>query len=170
MISLIAAMAKNRAIGKDNKIPWHLPEDLKHFKALTLGKVILMGRKTYESIGKPLPKRINIVISSNMEIPVSSLDKKDETMPALLVYRDIESAITASQSFINHFELPNEIMIVGGTQIYSQCIDICDRMYLTVLDSEYEGDAFFPEFDTKNWTTSEEEKHENYRYVTYDRK
>jgi dihydrofolate reductase len=166
MISLIAAMSKNRAIGKDNKIPWHLSEDLKRFRQLTVGKCIVMGKNTFDSIGKALPKRINVVVSRTMDIPETN---NNETPPSLLVFRDLKSAIDACITWINHFKLPDEIMICGGSQIYTQTIDSCDRMYLTILEEEYEGDTFFPNFNEEDWEVVSEEKHDGYRYVTYDR-
>jgi dihydrofolate reductase len=169
MISLIAAMAKNRAIGKDNKLPWNLPEDLKRFRQITSGKIIVMGRKTYDSIGKPLPKRINMVISKQMEIPEVKLCAT-EAPPALMVFPNLQTALDmAKNTFIAEFQIPNEIMIIGGSTIYEQTIGLCDRMYLTILDQDYEGDAFFPEFNEEDWKIVETEQRDGFKFVTYDR-
>ncbi|MFC3152452.1 dihydrofolate reductase [Litoribrevibacter euphylliae] len=139
-LSMIVAMAENRVIGRDNKLPWYLPEDLKYFKKVTMGKPIIMGRKTYESIGRPLPGRPNIVLSrSGFEAPegvhvVSTIEQAKELAESLAV--------------INGYE---EAMIIGGAQIYGMAFDQCDRFYLTQVHADVEGDAYFPEFDRSTW-------------------
>jgi len=128
-LSHIVAISKNRAIGKDGKIPWYLPEDLKKFKARTQQHTILMGRKTYESIGKPLPKRRNIVVSRTM--------KKPEGVELELV-SSLEEALKLCPP-------DEESFIIGGAEIYAQTMDKIDRIYLTTVDRVVEGDAFYPE-------------------------
>lgn len=123
-------MAKNRVIGKDNKMPWHLPADLKHFKAVTMSKPIIMGRKTYESIGRPLPGRMNIVISRNPDYQL----------------QDCETA-TSLQTAIDLVAGVDEIMIIGGGSLYSQALPLADKLYLTFIDLEVDGDTFFPEYE-----------------------
>jgi dihydrofolate reductase len=158
-IAIIAAMAKNRVIGIRNTLPWHLPADLKHFKALTMGHHILMGRKTYESIGKPLPGRTTVVITRNAGYAV----------PGCIVATSVEDAIKASMG-------DDEIFFVGGAELYGQALPLADRLYLTEIQSEYVGDAFFPEFDHKHWKEIQREKCRvdapdgiEYHFVTYDR-
>lgn len=134
IISMIAAMAKNRVIGHENSLPWHLPEDLKHFKQMTLGKPVVMGRKTYESMGKPLPGRKNIVVTRNAHYQEEGC----------IVVTSLEQAIV-------HLADVKEIMIIGGTEIYRLALPIAHRMYLTFIDLEVTGDAYFPEWDELMW-------------------
>jgi len=133
-ISIIAAMARNRVIGIANTLPWRLPEDLKHFKALTLGHHILMGRKTYESLGRPLPGRTSVVITRSQDLQV----------PGCLMANSIAEAVAACDN-------DNEIFFIGGAELYSQALDIADRIYLTEIKADFSGDAWFPEFDTNLW-------------------
>ncbi|MGX5203340.1 type 3 dihydrofolate reductase [Aliikangiella sp. IMCC44632] len=130
-IGLVAAMAKNRIIGKDNQMPWHLPADLKHFKAVTLGKPIIMGRKTYESIGRPLPGRLNIVVSRNSELTIQGCETATSLHDAI--------AIVAAQH--------PEVMVIGGGQLYREALPLADKLYLTFIDLETAGDTQFPEFE-----------------------
>lgn len=154
MITLIAACSKNWVIGKDNQLIWHLPEDLKRFKKLTSGKTVLMGRKTYESIGRPLPNRINLIITSD----------KNFKADGCIVYHDLEEALKHD----------SEIMVIGGSQIYKQLLDKAHTIELTMIDKEFDGDAFFPEIDLKNWNLVKSEEHQNedfkWRYETYLKK
>ena len=159
IISLIAAMDKNRLIGKENGLPWHLPADFKHFKAVTMGKPVIMGRKTFESIGKPLPGRQNIVIS-----------RSGFAVDGVTVVNSIEQAL---QQVAN----AEEVMIIGGASFYEQMIDRADRMYLTHVEAECQGDAWFPDFDMNHWLVISEEVHHadennNYDFVikVYQRK
>jgi len=138
IISLIAAMDKNRLIGADNTMPWHLPADFKYFKEVTMGKPIIMGRKTFESIGKPLPGRLNIVISRS-GFSAQGVTSVDSIGAALKAVSNVE-----------------EVMIIGGANIYQQMIDKADRMYLTHVNAVCEGDTWFPEFDESRWNTVEE--------------
>jgi len=159
IISLIAAMDKNRLIGRDNGLPWYLPADFKHFKQVTLGKPVLMGRKTFESIGKPLPGRKNIVISrSGFEVD------------NVIVVDSIEAAIAEVYDV-------EEVMIIGGASFYQQMISAAHRMYLTHVDTECEGDTWFPEFDLHDWDivaeesfAADEKNNFNFRIVEYRRK
>lgn len=136
MISVIAAVARNYTLGMHGKLPWHLPEDFAWFKSQTLEKPIIMGRKTFDSLGKPLPKRLNIVISRHPQEDASNL----------LWTTSLESGIELAKNN-GH----DEIMIIGGGEIYSQAIRIADRLYLTEIAADYEGDAFFPNFDKSKW-------------------
>lgn len=143
MITLIAACSKNRVIGKDNQLIWHLPEDLKRFKELTTGKTVLMGRKTFESIGRPLPKRTNIIVTSD----------KNYKAEGCVIYHDLSEALKHDK----------DIMVIGGSQIYQQCLDIAHDIQLTVIDQEFEGDAFFPELGP-NYELFKSESHQNENY------
>jgi dihydrofolate reductase len=133
-VSIIAAIAKNNVIGKDNKLPWNLPADLKHFRELSLGKPVIMGQKTFESIGKPLPNRINIVLSLDNNFAPTGC----------FVVRSIKGALEKAGD-------AKEVIIMGGASIYEQFLPLADKMYLTLIDETFEGDAFFPEFDWADW-------------------
>lgn len=136
-IAMIAAMAANRVIGLDNQMPWHLPADLKHFKAVTLGKPVIMGRKTYESIGRPLPGRRNIVISRQPAPANSPVEWVSSVEQALSLVSDVP-----------------EVMIIGGAEIYRQCLPLATRLYLTEIALEVAGDAFFPDYrQAASWQT-----------------
>lgn len=138
MISLIAAIGKNNALGLNGKLPWHLPEDFAWFKSQTLGKPMIMGRKTFDSFGgRPLPKRVHIVISRT---PQQDTDQ-------VIWVASLDDAIAVAKKLT-----PDEIMIIGGGEIYTQSLPIIDRMYLTQVDATPDADAFFPEFDQKQWT------------------
>lgn len=129
-VSVIAALARNRVIGIGNRLPWRLPEDLAHFKALTIGRPVLMGRKTFESLGRPLPGRTNVVITRNPEYrPVGCL-VAGSVSDAIALCGDVE-----------------EIFFIGGAELYAQAIPLADRLYLTEVDVEVAGDAWFPEYD-----------------------
>lgn len=135
-ISLMWAMAENRVIGRDNQLPWHLPNDLKHFKQTTLGKPVIMGRKTYESIGRPLPKRTNIVITRSHHFKADGV----------IVVHSLTEALEAaknSETDASH----DEVVIIGGAQIYQQALPLADRLYVTQVGAHVDGDAYFPEFD-----------------------
>jgi dihydrofolate reductase len=160
-ISAIAAMSKNRVIGKDNQIPWYLPADLKFFQRTTQGHHVIMGRKNYLSIGKPLSNRTNIVITRNPFF-ISS---------GCIVVHSLEEALT-----IAHSAHEQEVFIIGGGEIYSQALHLLDRIYLTVIDTIVEGDVFFPEIGASDWRLVQEEAfspdHKNaYAFVirVYDR-
>ena len=134
MLSIIVAMDRNRLIGRGNALPWRLPADLKHFKEVTLGKPVVMGRKTYESIGRPLPGRHNIVISRN----------PDFTASGCTLVRSADAALQAAG------DVP-EVMLIGGAQLYAELIPRVQRLYLTRIDAAFEGDAWFPELDDREW-------------------
>ncbi|RUM49828.1 MAG: type 3 dihydrofolate reductase [Marinomonas sp.] len=146
MLSLIVAMSSNRVIGVNNSLPWHLPNDLKYFKQATMGKPIVMGRNTFESIGKPLPGRRNIVISRNPDYQPEGVD----------VVSSLEAAIQLGED-ICLVDGQEEVMIIGGAQIYSLALERADRLYITHVDAEIEGDAFFPEVNWENYEKIGEE-------------
>ena len=159
IISLIAAMDKNRAIGIENRLPWHLPADLQHFKRVTMGKPVIMGRNTYESIGKPLPGRLNIVVTRDTAYQA----------PGCTLAHSFEDAIDKAGE-------QEEIMIMGGASFYEHTIDKADRLYLTFVDTEVQGDAFFPAWNDGEWQEVERESHQadekngfNYEFVTLQR-
>ena len=139
-IAMIVAMAENRVIGRNNQLPWYLPNDLKYFKAVTMGKPIIMGRKTYESIGKPLPGRTNIVVTT----------QPSWTADGVRVAHSIDEALTLAQS-VAIVEGADEVMIIGGAQLYTEMLDRVERLYLTLIHAEVEGDAHFPELDLSLW-------------------
>lgn len=153
--SLIAAYSLNKVIGKKGKIPWHLSSDLKRFKALTENKIVVMGRKTYESIGKPLKNRINIVITSN----VNFADKFTYSKPEMMGITDVCGAVQLCKHLTDFFpqdSAAKEIMIIGGQKIYEQFLPMANKMYLTEVGLEIEnGDAFFPEFEKTQWLEKE---------------
>ena len=140
-ISLIVAMASNRVIGLNNQMPWHLSADLKKFKKITMGSPILMGRKTYESIGRPLPGRTNIIVSRNL----------DYQQEGCLVFNDLNMAIKKA------CERAKEIFVIGGSDLYETMLPIADAIYLTVINREFHGDAFFPDIDLNFWSEIERE-------------
>jgi dihydrofolate reductase len=142
IISIVVAISENHVIGKDNKLLWHLPNDLKHFKEITTGHTIIMGRKTYDSVGKPLPNRRNIIIT-----------RQNITIPGCEVVNSIEAALALCAD-------ENEVFIVGGAEIYRQSIKLTNRIYLTVVHKDFEGDSFFPEINKDEWKEVLHEDHE----------
>ncbi len=155
MIALVAAVAKNLVIGVNNKLPWNLPEDLKRFRAITKGKTVLMGRKTFESIldyrGAPLPDRKNVVITRDAAYKVP---------PGVDVHTSIHEAL------VHHKD--EEIMIIGGGEIFRQTIDQADKLYITHVNTEVEGDVYFPPIDPNIWREVWHEDHEGYSFVNYE--
>lgn len=145
-------MGLNREIGVDNQLPWHLPKDLKHFKEITSGHPIIMGRKTYESIGKPLPNRTNIVISR----------KKDWFEEGILIVGSIKEAIKFGQ------KIDEDIFIIGGGNIFEQTMDIADKLEVTEIKTNIEADTFFPKIDPKIWTKTDEVCHEKDEKNNFD--
>lgn len=133
MISVIVAMSKNRVIGKDNKMPWHLPADLAYFKKTTMGHTILMGRKTFESMGRPLPGRHNVILTRQA-------DYKPE---GCTVFHSMEEALEALRG--------KDLYVIGGAEIIKEFLPIVDKLYLTLIDEEFEGDTFLPEFHPEDW-------------------
>ena len=160
-VALVAAMDKNRVIGKDNKLPpWKAPGDLKRFKELTTGKVVVMGRKTFESIGKPLPNRLNVVISRTLE-----------KIPGIHVFPSLDEAIHGAAGMARQFNFGLEIMVIGGGQIYEQALPLASKLYLTQVEGEYEGDVRFSEINLVEWElTALEEVPPTHSYLTYQRK
>ena len=156
-ISIIVAVVKDNVIGKNNQLIWHLPADLKRFKTLTMNHHILMGRKTFESIGKTLPGRISIIITSD----------KNMIFDGCIIAHSIEDAIKLAQD-------DNEIFIIGGDSIYRQSIELVNKLYITKIDADFDGDAFFPEMDFSKWILIEsqsfqpDEKNQYpYQFLTY---
>lgn len=138
--ALIVAVAENRVIGVDNKMPWHIPADLKYFKKITMGKPLLMGRKTFESLGKPLPGRPHIVISRDRSFQY----------PGIEVRHSLEEGFELAKATAESMGL-EEFMLIGGANLYQQLLPKVDRMYLTLIHARYEGDAFFPSYDDQEW-------------------
>lgn len=147
---MIAAMANNRVIGKDNKMPWHLPEDLRHFKALTLGKPVVMGRKTYESIGRPLPGRHNIVISRQADLSIEGVTTVTSFEDAKIAAGDCE-----------------ELIIMGGGQLYAELLEKSDILYLTEISLDVEGDTYFPDWDDGSWLEVSRDVAKNDKQLEY---
>ncbi|WKS94924.1 dihydrofolate reductase [Riemerella columbina] len=152
MITIVVAMGKNNAIGADNQLLWHLPKDLKHFKNLTSEHPIIMGRKTYESIGKPLPNRTNIVVSQ----------KPDWFEEGILIVGSLKEAMKFAK------KIDEDFFIIGGGSIYQQTIDLADRLEVTLVDSEPQGDTFFPDINPKIWTKTNEVFHPKDEQNPYD--
>ena len=160
LISMIVAMAANRVIGVNNKIPWRLPRDQQRFKAITMGKPIVMGRKTYESIGRPLPGRHNIVVSWNQSYQAEGCTVVHSPEAALAAAGDVE-----------------EIVVIGGAYLYEYFLPVSGRLYLTILDESFAGDVFFPELDRAEWHNVLSEIHEpdeknayRYQFMILERK
>lgn len=149
-ISLVVAKSKNNVIGKNNQLPWYLPADLKHFKNVTMGKPIIMGRKTFDSIGKPLPGRRNIIISHQQNLFIDGCD----------VFHSIDDAFNAVKT-------EKEVMIIGGANLYAQILDRAHCIYLTIIDAEFDGDAFFPELN-QEWKLISDEKFSHDEKNKYD--
>ena len=148
-LSIIVAMSKNRVIGKDNKMPWHLSNDLKNFKKITIGKTIVMGRLTYDSIGKALPERTNIVLSRNL------IDSN------VFIFDNFEEVLDFTKD-------EDEVFIIGGQDIYSQTIDKVNKLYLTTIDANIEGDKYFPEIDISKWKKIRSENFSKDQNNTHD--
>jgi dihydrofolate reductase len=157
-ISLIVAMAANRVIGRDNTLPWRLPGDLRRFKRLTMGHTLIMGRKTWESIGRPLPGRAIVIVTRQEGYGVPA---------GVSVARSVEEALEIAEG--------DEVFIAGGEEVFRQTIGRADRLYLTRIDKEFPGDTFFPEFDPERFRLVDREDHEAteevpfaYSFLTYD--
>ena len=147
-LSLIAALGENRVIGVDNSMPWHLPADFKYFKANTLGKPIIMGRKTWDSLGRPLPGRLNLVVSRQTGLQLEGAE----------VFASLDAAVARAQAWAVEQGV-SEVMLIGGAQLYTQGLADADRLYLTRVGLSPEGDAWFPEFDQSQWTLVSNEPH-----------
>lgn len=150
---LVVAMAKNRVIGRNNGIPWDLPEDRTHFVAVTRGHALIMGRATYDSIGKPLPKRRNIVVSRNRALAIAGVEIAASLADAIVLAREQDDA-------------PR---IIGGGQLYAESLPLATRIYLTELHAPAEGDTWFPALQAAEWQTVEEHTTPSARYLTLDR-
>ena len=158
-LSIVVAMDDNRLIGSKNQLPWHLPADLAYFKKLTTGKSILMGRKTYDSIGRPLPNRRNIVITRNANISI----------PGCEVVSSIDHALELTKE-------DTEVMVIGGASLCEQLLPKINRLYITKIDGVFEGDVFFPKYDDFNWLEVSCESHPkdssnaySYKFIVLDR-
>ena len=166
-LALIVAQGKNRVIGNDNKLPWYLPEDLRYFKQVTMGKPVIMGRKTYESIGRPLPGRTNIVITRDA----------NWSAEGVRIVNSLEAAVEMAEAQLL-IEGGEEAIVMGGAQIYAQSLGLVDRMYITQVDGEPVGDAHFPEIDYSKWQeiardsypAGDQPNRYPYAFVVYDRK
>lgn len=157
-ISLIAALARNRVIGRAGALPWHLPEDLRRFKALTLGHPLIMGRRTWESIGRPLPGRRNLVVTRQAGF----------VAPGAEVFHDLRAALEAVAG-------ASEVFVIGGGEVYAAALPLADRLHLTELHADVEGDALFPRVDWAGWTQSTREPRTApdgtaFDFVVYDRR
>ena len=168
MISIIAAIGKNRELGKDNKLLWYIPEDFKKFKDLTSGHVVIMGRKTFESLPekfRPLPNRVNIVVTRDLNFTISARSYKDGKV---IICHSLEEALRltplAQGKPLKNLKSKDEVFIIGGASIYEQGIKYADRLYLTLVDKTYpDADAFFPKYD--EFKVVKEEKHQNKEYA-----
>ncbi len=162
IISQIAAMSRNRVIGRDNTLPWHMPDDLAYFFRITKGHHIIMGRRNYEANGKALPGRVNIVVTRN----------RDYHAPGCIVVHSVQEALDYARK-----QEEKEAFIVGGGALYAATLDLTDRIYLTLIDAYVEGDTFFPEPDPRQWQVVSEEFHPaddrnpyNYTFYIFNRK
>jgi dihydrofolate reductase len=155
-LSIIVAVANNNVIGQNNTLPWHLPEDLKRFKALTMGHHIIMGRKTYESLGRLLPGRTTVIVTRNKQYHVEGA----------IVVHSLKQALAVCQS-------DEEVFLIGGAELYEIGLAYADKLYLTEVHADYEGDALLPVFDLTHWQETSREKHKaesglDFSYVTYE--
>ena len=153
---MIAAMGKNNVIGIDNSLPWKLPADMKRFKQITSGKPVIMGRKTFESIGRPLPNRKNIILTRD----------KNYSVEGCIIVTSVEEAITHSKD-------ANEAMVIGGEQVFRLFLPHAKRLYLTFIEEEFKGDSYFPQFNKEEWTVLKEEHYQDdhkYSFVDFERK
>lgn len=160
MISIIVAIARNGVIGAGNNLIWHISEDLRRFKAITTGHPVVMGRKTYESIGRPLPNRTNVVITR----------QSDFKAEGCVVVHSLQEAI-------QRFAEDEEVFIIGGGQIYAEALPLAKRIYLTEVDADYEGDTYFPQWDRSSWQLIDQERFprgekfaQPFAFLTYERR
>jgi len=164
-LCIIAALAENRVIGRNNQLPWHLPADLKHFKALTLGKPIIMGRKTWDSLGRPLPGRLNLVVSRQPDLQLEGAE----------VFSSLEAALERAEAWARE-EDAEELMLIGGAQLYELGLAQAERLYLTRVAISPQGDAHFPAFAEAEWHQSSAIEHSEgletpgYVFEVWDRK
>jgi dihydrofolate reductase len=157
-VSIIVAIGENHAIGKSNQLLWHMPNDLKHFKEITSGRTIIMGRKTFDSVGKPLPRRRNIVVT-----------RQDITIPGCEVVKSIEDGLALCKD-------EDEVFIGGGAEIYKLAMHLTNRIYLTIIHKSFDADTFFPEIDKNEWKEIAREDHQAdeknpypYSFITLER-
>jgi dihydrofolate reductase len=157
-VTIVVAIAENYAIGRNNQLLWHMPADLKHFKQITSGHTVIMGRRTYDSVGKPLPNRRNIIIT-----------RQDITIPGCEVVKSVEDALELCAS-------EDEVFIVGGAEIYKLAMNKTDRIYLTIIHHSFDADSFFPEIDYMEWKEVSREDHPadekhkySYSFITLER-
>jgi len=150
-ITVLAAVGANLVIGRDGGMPWHLPEDLAHFKAVTMGHTMVMGRKTYDSIGRALPGRRTIVITR----------QPGWHAPSVEVAHSLPEALALAG--------PADVFVIGGSEVYQEALPYADQMLLTEIEQSPEGDAFFPAFSTSQWRETAREPHDGFAFVTYDR-
>ncbi|CAN7430311.1 dihydrofolate reductase [Cupriavidus necator] len=158
LLTLVVARARNNTIGRDNTLPWRLPEDLAHFKRTTMGAPVIMGRKTWDSIGRPLPGRRNIVVSRNPDLRIEGAE--------------VAASLEDAQRLCVGAE---QIFLIGGAQLYAEAMPCADRLVVTEIDADVEGDAFFPAIDRTQWIETARETHHSeangfdYAFVTYER-
>lgn len=152
MVILIAAMTRDRVIGKGNRMPWRIPEEFKHFRKLTTGHTLIWGRKTFESAGR-LPKRNIVIVSRSLPAETEGVD----------VCRTLDEAIQKARSY------GKDIFIAGGAEIYRQALPLADKLYLSYVKKDYDGDAYFPEFDESEWEIIKQEDHPDFTFVAYRR-
>jgi dihydrofolate reductase len=160
-ITIVAAIAANGVIGRGGDLPWRLPADLRHFKTLTHGHVLVMGRRTYESIGHPLPGRTTVVVSrraTTFQEPVS-----DPSPEAVITASTVHEALSRA------LEIDDEVFVVGGAQVYAAALEMADRMVLTLVDEDPEGDTWFPEVDWTVWRETQRKLSDGLAFVTYER-
>ena len=150
MISLIVAIAKNGVIGCEGKMPWHIPEDLRYFKRLTTGHTVIMGRKTFESLGRPLPNRTNVVVTR----------QKDYRPEGVEVVHSLEEAVAKHP----------DAFVIGGAEIYRQALPLADELYITKVHASYKGDTKFPKTDLRHWRRISSENHGSFEFVVYSRR
>lgn len=160
MISIIAAVAKNGIIGCDGKIPWNIPEDMEYFRKITTGHVVIMGRKTYEEIGKPLPNRFNIIVSQSQTF----------TGENLFTAASLEEAISFGENYASEHDISPEIFLCGGQKIYEQGLKYAKKLYITEIDKSFNGDAFFPKFCQNKFRISKQIKEQTtgVRFCIYE--
>ena len=155
-VTIVAAVARNGVIGVDGRLPWRLPDDLRRFKKLTLGHVLVMGRKTYESIGHPLPGRTTVVVTRNA--------RWDPGSDEVVVAAGVPEAIAAATA------IDDEVFVVGGAQVYAAALPVTHRLELTLVDAEPDGDTTFPDVDWGEWLELSREEGDGVAYVTYERR
>lgn len=147
-VSLIVAMSQNRVIGRQNQMPWHLPDELKYFKRVTMGKPVVMGRNTFESIGKPLPGRPNIIVTRNPDYDADGIS----------IVASVEESLELAEQLTER-DANAEVMVIGGAQIFAVTLPLADRLYLTEVHAVVDGDVFFPEFSPIDWRLVSREDH-----------